>query len=274
MTRTWILRLSFLLNLLFCGACAWWLTGREQAGPPAIVKAAPELPKTPLPEPPPPFQWSQLEANDYPTYITNLRAIGCPEETIRDIITAEVASLYTEKRRQIETAQTHFQNKTPLPRQSTASQQPGRTTLQIQVSTRGTASRESSVTSNLNERTVQAMTVEEARLLARLLPPRPSAVKDATDSPIHGMPGEKNKEAAPATVTPIQQTAAADANKAMPQSAPARSGGFNAMPTAEEEELPRPLLTRQQALLRSKIGWQAFYSMTSEEESEALAQIR
>ena len=43
------------------------------------------------------FDWKQIEAADYPTYIENLRAIGCPEETVRDIITADVAGLYEER---------------------------------------------------------------------------------------------------------------------------------------------------------------------------------
>lgn len=40
------------------------------------------------------FNWRQIETSDYPTYVQNLRTIGCPEETIRDIIAADVASLY------------------------------------------------------------------------------------------------------------------------------------------------------------------------------------
>ena len=45
-----------------------------------------------------PFQWLQLESEDYAVYIENLRAIGCPEETIRDIIVAEIDALYANKR--------------------------------------------------------------------------------------------------------------------------------------------------------------------------------
>src|SRR6185436_17865409 len=30
------------------------------------------------------FRWAQLESEDYREYITRLRAIGCPEQTIRD----------------------------------------------------------------------------------------------------------------------------------------------------------------------------------------------
>ena len=32
------------------------------------------------------FSWRDVESPDYPVYIANLRAIGCPEQTIRDII--------------------------------------------------------------------------------------------------------------------------------------------------------------------------------------------
>ena len=31
------------------------------------------------------FVWSQIESDDYATYIANLRRIGCPEPTVRDL---------------------------------------------------------------------------------------------------------------------------------------------------------------------------------------------
>lgn len=43
------------------------------------------------------FSWQELESQDYPTYIKNLRAIGCPEQTIRDIIIADVTQMLREK---------------------------------------------------------------------------------------------------------------------------------------------------------------------------------
>src|SRR3954469_6923677 len=36
------------------------------------------------------FQWAQLESEDYRTYIARLRSIGCPEQTIRDLIIADL----------------------------------------------------------------------------------------------------------------------------------------------------------------------------------------
>ena len=42
----------------------------------------------------PGFHWRELESADYQAYITNLRRIGCPEQTLRDIILADVNQLY------------------------------------------------------------------------------------------------------------------------------------------------------------------------------------
>lgn len=36
------------------------------------------------------LQWSQLESEDYKEYIARLRAIGCPEQTIRELIVADL----------------------------------------------------------------------------------------------------------------------------------------------------------------------------------------
>ncbi|HEY1172410.1 MAG TPA: hypothetical protein VGH19_13665 [Verrucomicrobiae bacterium] len=43
------------------------------------------------------FSWLRIEAEDYHRYVANLRAIGCPEETIQDIITSDVNKVYAEK---------------------------------------------------------------------------------------------------------------------------------------------------------------------------------
>ena len=44
------------------------------------------------------FSWRDIESPDYPVYIANLRAIGCPEQTIHDLIIADVNSLYARRR--------------------------------------------------------------------------------------------------------------------------------------------------------------------------------
>src|ERR1700722_16644047 len=44
------------------------------------------------------FSWREVESPDYAAYIKNLRDIGCPEQTVRDIIIADVNQLYSRKR--------------------------------------------------------------------------------------------------------------------------------------------------------------------------------
>jgi len=44
------------------------------------------------------FTWAEIESADYPTFIANLRAIGCPESTIRDIIVADVNQQFARRR--------------------------------------------------------------------------------------------------------------------------------------------------------------------------------
>lgn len=46
-----------------------------------------------------PLDWRSVESDDYPTYVANLRRIGCPESTIRDILIADIDKLYAQKRR-------------------------------------------------------------------------------------------------------------------------------------------------------------------------------
>ncbi len=47
------------------------------------------------------FDWNAVESADYKKYIANLRSIGCPEETIRDIITADVGKLFEARRKEL-----------------------------------------------------------------------------------------------------------------------------------------------------------------------------
>ncbi len=46
------------------------------------------------------FNWAQVESSDYRVYIGNLRVVGCPETTIKDIIMTDVMKLYAQKRGQ------------------------------------------------------------------------------------------------------------------------------------------------------------------------------
>jgi hypothetical protein len=48
------------------------------------------------------LDWRTIESNDYAEYVANLRKIGCPEDTIRDIILADVNQLYEARRWELE----------------------------------------------------------------------------------------------------------------------------------------------------------------------------
>jgi hypothetical protein len=78
------------------------VTGVENAGAARSSRAASSRKQAPSAEGS--FRWSQLESTDYPTYIANLRSIGCPEATVRDIIAGEVESLYADRIGQLERA--------------------------------------------------------------------------------------------------------------------------------------------------------------------------
>ena len=45
------------------------------------------------------FRWEQLESEDYRAYIERLREIGCPEQTIRDIIISDLDKLFSPRLR-------------------------------------------------------------------------------------------------------------------------------------------------------------------------------
>src|SRR3954469_15078380 len=44
------------------------------------------------------ISWAAIESTNYTTYIKNLRDIGCPEETIRDIIITDISKLFAKRR--------------------------------------------------------------------------------------------------------------------------------------------------------------------------------
>ncbi|HEY6168511.1 MAG TPA: hypothetical protein VI454_10765, partial [Verrucomicrobiae bacterium] len=44
------------------------------------------------------FNWTEVESDDYRTYIANLRDIGCPEKTIRDIVVADINEVFERRR--------------------------------------------------------------------------------------------------------------------------------------------------------------------------------
>jgi len=44
------------------------------------------------------FHWSQVESPDYHEYVRNLRRIGCPETTLRDIVRADLQQAFQQQR--------------------------------------------------------------------------------------------------------------------------------------------------------------------------------
>ena len=94
--------LSVLLNLVLLGGLSFLIANgpketMAKAPIPPAPKAATPADVTPAkPEilvvQPQPFRWSQLKSgHDYRRFIANLRASGCPESTIRDIVQGNVS---------------------------------------------------------------------------------------------------------------------------------------------------------------------------------------
>lgn len=100
-----LLLASFALNLLLIATGGVYLAlhKAEKPSPPALSQAntvpgTHALKTTPLEKTQrPPFHWNQVESEDYAVFIANLRGIGCPEQTIHQIISGEVATMYQEK---------------------------------------------------------------------------------------------------------------------------------------------------------------------------------
>jgi len=107
------LKISIILNLGLLGGLVFiWANQQREAATsalPAGVKVKPLAQAVAVSAPPivqqaepQPFNWSQLESADYRTYIKNLRGIGCPEATLRAIVTADVGALYRKRSRELE----------------------------------------------------------------------------------------------------------------------------------------------------------------------------
>ncbi len=55
-------------------------------------------PASVAPQAAPGWIWKNLEAEDYPQYVGNLRAIGCPDTTIKDIVAADLVATFSPHR--------------------------------------------------------------------------------------------------------------------------------------------------------------------------------
>ncbi len=100
---TWLLAASVVLNLAMAIA---WLRARPAERPqrPSVTFVRPVVTnllrpiRTNLIIQPRLLTWAELESTNYSLYISNLRGIGCPEETVRDIIVADVNHSFSARR--------------------------------------------------------------------------------------------------------------------------------------------------------------------------------
>jgi hypothetical protein len=86
--------IAYLAKTKTISQCASKLSPAVDSSPwkSSVLKSAPS---------PSSFNWSMVESADYKTYIANLRAVGCPEETVRDIIITDIDKLLASRTRTI-----------------------------------------------------------------------------------------------------------------------------------------------------------------------------
>ena len=105
-----VLKISLLLNLGL-SACLIVILEKHQdkvtGAPPQVITTSASSVVTSKPvaltrQSPKPFHWSQLEStNDYGVYVANLRAIGCPEPTVQDIVRGDAWRGFSFQRKQL-----------------------------------------------------------------------------------------------------------------------------------------------------------------------------
>ena len=111
-----LLLLSIGLNVVLAGTLVWTHPAKPRETPVSAISTAEPATAIPITDkkqveetvpvaaevaPMKSFDWRLVESEDYKKYIANLRSIGCPEETIRDIITADVNKLYESRRKEL-----------------------------------------------------------------------------------------------------------------------------------------------------------------------------
>jgi hypothetical protein len=176
-----LLKISILLNLALIGCLVWILQGRTETNPKPLPPVSDDTsqqraaaPAPPVQAASKPFRWSQLESTDYRTYIANLRGIGCPEQTIRDLITADLDGLYA----------------------------PKRDALQRKLAS-ADASVAGAVAKHDSEAALETLQTEESATLATLLGPVPSAIQVASDTAPSSAPATQRTAAAAPVSLPL-----------------------------------------------------------------------
>jgi LysM repeat protein len=104
-----LLLISLALNVALAAAFVAWLTSARRNSPAvvrpintAIVQSnhARFVLKTNVLIRPRTFTWQEVESPDYAVYVTNLRQLGMPESTVRDIIVADIDQIFNERKRE------------------------------------------------------------------------------------------------------------------------------------------------------------------------------
>jgi hypothetical protein len=102
-----VLLVSLVLNVALAVAVVTWLSSASNQ--PRVVRPVNAaavnsnkvlVVKTNVLVRPRAFTWHEVESLDYATYVQNLRELGMPETTIRDIIVADVDQLFTRRKRE------------------------------------------------------------------------------------------------------------------------------------------------------------------------------
>jgi hypothetical protein len=114
--KTWpVIGCSLLLNAFLAAAIVLSLRKPPPPAPAPVATAAGSstMPALPLAENPPsaglPFQWSQIASQNLKLYRDNLRVIGCPELTVREIIRAVINEDFRTRRRNLlDSFQDHY----------------------------------------------------------------------------------------------------------------------------------------------------------------------
>lgn len=104
-----ILKISVLLNVMLLGGAVFlWMHPRTVTIPAPVTpslaaKIEPQTAPAPIVQTVvAPFRWSQLmPTNDYHGFVANLRAAGCPEATVEDIVRGNTSRAYAMMREQL-----------------------------------------------------------------------------------------------------------------------------------------------------------------------------
>lgn len=98
-----LLCLSLLINVALGAGLAHWLwPARARGGVDAVGHAETNVTRPPVSAEPTPavllvtnrFHWRELESPDYDVFVANLRAVGCPEKTLRDLVLADLRTAF------------------------------------------------------------------------------------------------------------------------------------------------------------------------------------